>query len=498
MKILLMDFSSDIGLSGIRCLSSYLKKNGHEVYLFFSPLINSDDPTTSRLSDRYDFKESQEDIQQIVDFIKKLNPKLIGVSLSTAFYNRATDITKAIKKELDVLIIWGGIQPSMSPENCLEHADMLSIGEAEEPFLELANKIENGEDYYSIQSIWFRKNNEIIKNPIHPLVEDLDKYPYPDYDLKAQYILHNGKIKNLNMDLLQEYIAPYFNTKGIYRIMCSRGCPFSCSYCYHSAAPNIYPNKQKYHRRRSVEHIIGELEWVKNNLSFVKLIRIVDDSFISTSDEWIKKFSEEYKKRVGLPFSCLVYPMTIKPQKIDWLYDAGMRHVQMGVESCERVNKEVYNRNTTDKQVLDAAKILSSKKGLVCEYDMIIDNPYETNEDKINKIKLVLQFPKPYILTLYSLVMYKPTPLYYKAKEDGKLSSEEEAYHKNMTYTNNEYLNSLLLLTPLLQKKAVSYLLDKDDDFHKSSLNLLRHLIFDFAIKLPVPIKNALKVVVPN
>lgn len=483
MKILIIDFNTDISSIGIRIISSYLRENGHKTNLLFLPKISRED----RVQNKFAHKEDKEELELIADFIKKSNPGIISMSLMTNFFHRAVELTNILKKDVDVPIVWGGVHVTISPEECLKYADIVCIGEGEETFLELANKIEAKQDYNKVQGIWLKNKGGIIKNPVRALVEDLDKYPIPDYDLNAHYILHNGKIRTMNEDLVRIYSSKYLD-KEAYRIITSRGCPFSCSYCYNSILRDLYPNKERYHRRRSVANIIKELEWAKSKFSFVKLIRIMDDSFMATNEEWIKEFSYEYKKRIGLPISCLINPQTVTEKKAAYLKSAGLVHIQMGIESYEKINREVYNRYTTDKQILDITQLL---KGIVCEYDFIIDNPYETKEDKINKIKLLLKIPKPYILALYSLTLYPHTPLYERAEADKKLYSGNADYNKNMSYVNNEYLNSLLLLTPHLPSKLIDNFLRKDDIFHKFIVGIIR-LNYEFAIRLPAPVKKIL------
>jgi radical SAM superfamily enzyme YgiQ (UPF0313 family) len=489
MKALLIDFNHDVSSIGIRYISSYLKKNGHEVSILFLPIQMGE---STRGSDRHEHVESDDEIKQIIHLIRDLNPGLIGLSMMTHFFHRAVKLTKAIKEEFKIPVIFGGVHPSISPDECIEHADLVCVGEGEETFLDLANKIEKNEPYDSLQSLWVKKDGRIIKNLVRPLTEDLDKYPFPDYELKTQYILDEGSVKKMSMDLLKKYLADYLNTKGIYRIICSRGCPFSCTYCYNSIFWNLYPNKGKYNRRRSVNNVIAELEWIKKNFDFVKLIRIVDDSFIATTEEWIRDFSRQYKEKINLPLSCLINPQTINKQKIDYLCDAGLAHVQMGIESTERVNKEVYKRNTSNEQIINVTKILSDKKDLICEYDLIVDNLYETREDLINKIKLVLEISKPYILGLYSLILYPHSPLYEKAKKDGKLDAKHTRYSKNMSSINNNYFNSLLLLSPYLPKKIAYFFLKNDDVARRVMVRSIRHA-YELSLKSPLPIKNFLK-----
>lgn len=488
MKTFLIDFNQDISSIGVRYISSYLKKNKIQTRILFLPfkIVGKNDP-----KNKFASKEKEEELRQIIKLIKREKPDLIGISLMTHFFHRAVGLTKALKNKMDIPIIWGGVHPSIAPEECLKYADIVCIGEGEEAYLELAKKIKEKKSYEKVKSLWIKKEKKIIKNPVRPLEENLDKYPFPDYENDTHYILYENKIRKMNLKLLKKHL-PSFDSKETYRIICSRGCPFSCSYCYNSIFRSLYPNPARYLRRRSVENIIQELEWAINFFGSLKLIRIMDDSFIAVKEEWIDDFSIRYKERVGLPISCLINPQTITKNKMDSLWKAGVSHVQMGVESCEQVNKNVYLRNTTDRQILGVIDIINKKKEILPEYDIIIDNPYETKKDVKNKIKLIMKFPKPYILSLYSLVLYPKSPLFERAKKENKLCEKNTSYLKNMSNVNYEYYNSLLLLTPYLPKKWVNYYVKNDDTLSKILIFIIRQ-VYELSLRMPRSVKKILK-----
>ena len=161
----------------------------------------------------------------------------------------------------------------------------------------------------------------------------------------------------------------------------------------------------------------------------------------------------------------------------------------MGIESTERVNKELYKRPQTDSKVIEVTKILNSHKGLTCDYDIIIDNPYETKEDVKNKIRLISNIPKPFILGVCSLILYPHTDLYTKAKADGMLDEHNGNVIKNMSFVNKKYFNSLLIMTPYLPKKIVDFFLENDGRVGEVMVRSIRQL-YEISLNLPLPIKR--------
>ena len=95
--------------------------------------------------------------------------------------------------------------------------------------------------------------------------------------------------------------------------------------------------------------------------------------------------------------------------------------IMMGLQSgSDRVNKEVYNRPITSETFLNAARLVKSL-GVDAYYDIILDNPYETEEDVLKTLDVILRAPKPFQLQLFSLCLYQGTQLHERAKKDGLL-----------------------------------------------------------------------------
>lgn len=436
MRITLISPYPNITSLGVRSLSSYLKTAGHQTRLLFLP---------GDFKDRY----NENVLDEVVSLSKEAD--LIGISLMTNFFDSGVQLTQRLQKELDIPILWGGIHPTTRPRECLKHADMVCIGEAEQGLLELVQRMENGRNYYDTKNVWFKAKGQIIENRLHPLIQDLDLLPFPDYDLEEHFILHEGNIHKMDNHLLQEYLS------DIYLTMTSRGCIYDCTYCCNNALNKLYPIQKRF-RRRSVRNVIEELLQVKKKMGFIKIMLFEDDAFFAASSDEIKRFCEEYKQTIGLPLIISgATPATISEEKVSALVNAGLVHVRMGIETGSEKTKELYNRNFSNHRIIEATKVLNRFKSQtkVPVYDLILDNPWEDNDDLIKTLKLLLEIPRPYRLNLFSLTFFPGTQLYEKAKSEGIITDDlREIHRKDYLDCEPTYLNGLFYLLSSIQLPA--------------------------------------------
>ncbi|MEK7772714.1 MAG: radical SAM protein, partial [Deltaproteobacteria bacterium] len=244
-------------------------------------------------------------------------------------------------------------------------------------------------------------------------------------------------------------VSGYLKKTG-YQTMTGRGCPHKCTYCINDTLKGLY-NNENYLRWRSTAHVMDELLWVRKNLPYVGFIWISDDAFFARNKKGLEEFCAAYKEKIGLPFSCLASPMTITEEKMDMLVDAGLIYLQMGVESGSRRIQELFNRKQMDNErLMKAFRVINRYKDRMFppSYDFILDVPYETDEDKVESLKLIADIPKPFHLQPFSLVLYPGTKLYEQAKKDGLVRDEKkEIYEKSYTMRSRNYLNLLIRLS---------------------------------------------------
>lgn len=428
MKITLISLFPSIESFGIATLSACLKKEGHEVKLVF--LLN-------------DFWNRYED-KTLNELVKiSSGADLIGISLMTNFFDNAVQITQKLKNEINRPIIWGGIHPTIRPFECLKYADMVCVGEGEKSLLELLYKMEKGKDYYDVEGIYFKKNGKIIKNKLRTLIRSLDSIPFPDYNYGDDYyILDEGRIKGLSKELHKKYFS-------IYRTIATRGCPYTCTYCVNNTLSNIF-HENRMVRKRRPENLTKELIEVKERLPFIKQIEFNDDAFLTYSLEEIKEFCRNYKKNIRMPFTVFAgNPSAVTREKISLLVDAGMVKIRIGIQSsCERIRR-MYKRNHSLAEIERAVKIINEFRDKIepLRIDVILDNPWETEDETTETLKFLAKIPRPYYLYLYSLTFYPETELYSLAKKEGLISNDiNDVYRKYYHDIKNCYINSLFIL----------------------------------------------------
>jgi radical SAM superfamily enzyme YgiQ (UPF0313 family) len=183
-------------------------------------------------------------------------------------------------------------------------------------------------------------------------------------------------------------------------------------------------NGKGYVRQRSVEHVINELIHVKNQLKGLKMITFFDEIF-GINKKWMQEFCRQYKQKIGLPFSCYLHPLAVNDEVVSLLREAGVSLIGMGIQSgSERIRRQIFKRPESDEQIIKATRILR-KYRIPLVLDLILDNPFETYHDKENALNLLLRIPRPFKLSLYSLIYFPGTELTNMALKQGIITTDD-------------------------------------------------------------------------
>lgn len=150
-------------------------------------------------------------------------------------------------------------------------------------------------------------------------------------------------------------------------------------------------------------------------------------------------------------------PRHIKKEKLAALRKAGLVIAMIGLQSgSDRVNREIYKRNVTSRDFLAATNLVEDA-GLGGYYDIILDNPYETEEDILKTLEVILQIRKPFQFQLFSLCLYQGTELHEKAKKDGISFIDPRLDDYGVLSANS--LNKLIRMVPTVPAPIVRYFL---------------------------------------
>jgi radical SAM superfamily enzyme YgiQ (UPF0313 family) len=147
-----------------------------------------------------------------VDFDRKVD--IVGITAFTADIPNAYEIADGFRSK-GMKVVMGGIHVSALPDEALEHADSVVVGEAEGVWKDLLSDLEKGE----LKQIY--RADELI-------------------EMSGMTVPRN--------DLLDRSLYSSFNS-----LQATRGCPFKCEYC---AVTAFFGNK---YRTRPAAEVIDEI-----------------------------------------------------------------------------------------------------------------------------------------------------------------------------------------------------------------------------------------------
>jgi radical SAM superfamily enzyme YgiQ (UPF0313 family) len=230
----------------------------------------------------------------------KLEADLVGISILTSTAKRGYEIARKFPKEK---VIIGGVHASLLPQEALEFARQVVVGEAEE----VINDVVEGRNKEAI----------VYGRPI----ENLDALPNPDFSL----------------------IKGYPSTSLITPISTSRGCPFDCSFC---SVTKIFGRKYRF---RSAANIVAEMK-SRNTKSFF----ICDDNFAAHPKRTRLLLNQMLKNKINDWSAQVRCDVAKDGELLNLMAKAGCGVVCIGFESINSMTLKAYQKKQTVEEIVAA------------------------------------------------------------------------------------------------------------------------------------------------
>ncbi|MCL5075730.1 MAG: B12-binding domain-containing radical SAM protein [Chloroflexi bacterium] len=349
-------------------LSAFLKRYGHQTALL--ELV-----VQRRLNATH-----WADVRKAIEIFR---PHLVGFTAYETSFDWIRELADYLKTQYNLPIIVGGYHATLVPQEAIRHnsIDIVCRGEGEYPLLELVTRMEREEDTTSTPNLWVKKDGQVYQNPIRPLIEDLDELPFPDREmLDYQRHLEMGGEGDRNVKLIA-----------------SRGCPYDCTYCSNYYIKQLYPNKHKYLRMRSVDNVLQEIEGLANRYTFDSL-GFHDDN-LTLFPRWLEEFCEKYPHRFRFPFYCAARPETCSAKTLRMLKNAGCNLLLLGIESGdEQLRRSVLNRRMTNQSIIKSFQT-ARRLGIQTWSFNMVGLPYEGRLSLLRTIWLNFQIGPDFAMT---------------------------------------------------------------------------------------------------
>lgn len=331
---------------GIQTLAPVLRQRGHQVRMFDTchPRMKAEHIAQAAAGDR---------------------PGAIALSfLSTTTYPAVKRMARSLKAAAaGIPIIVGGPFASLNADRILSDCpdiDCVGVGEGEEL---LPDYLEHLEAPGSVAGLVWRRDGKIVENARRPLLQDLDRFPYPDRtSLPIDYI------ESLPLDVPAVLSLDKYCT-----VQTSRGCPFSCVYC---AIPSLCEGRW---RTRSPEHVLGELQEL-SDLGY-RSIFLTDDHFLINRRRIEGICRGIIARKLRLRWGCEGRVDSVGVEMLPLMREAGCDFLAFGVESSSRKVLDRLSKRQTPAQVEHAVSE-AKRHGIARVHGFfLVGSPGETEAD---------------------------------------------------------------------------------------------------------------------
>lgn len=294
--------------------------------------------------------------------------KLVGISVMTGRpIKYALEISRFLKKNYKLKIVWGGVHPTLLPEETLkdDSIDYVVGGYGSQAISKLIDALEKDSSLDQVPNLYYKENDKVISTrPIkeHELI--------PHHDIP--YHLVN----------MEDYFSRTLGKRDV-PIFTSLGCPYKCTFC---VAPVLYKNIDKKWVGFDVDDIICHIEMLVQKYRIEALTVFDDESFFQI--ERMRRFlkaliSSGLSKKITINFRGARINELDKMSEKDMtlMAEASVGYIMIGVESGSQKVLDSMKKGFSPQAVRRVNKKLALYPEIKPLYNFFVGTPGETISD---------------------------------------------------------------------------------------------------------------------
>ena len=331
---------------------------------------------------------------------------LVVVRTSAPTLDWDLDICGEIKKRVPNagLAIYGSVVPKVLSRIERENSiDYIVKGDPDETIEALIT----GRDESEINGLIYRRADEWIENASQPFIRELDKLPFPKWELLPY----------------EKYRLPKSSTNAetaFLPVWSSRGCPIGCHYCPYPVGQGLP------WRYRSAENVVDEIEHLVDDLG-IKYILFRDPMF-SLNQKRVMKICELINERgIKVGWRCETRIDFLTEETLRAMAAAGCEGINFGVESSDVEIQVGVGRKPISPEQIASHFTLCRELGIKTFGFFIIGLPGDTVETIFKTIKFAVEI-KPHWVQFTAATPFIGTKLRDWAIEQGLAEKDEYAY----------------------------------------------------------------------
>jgi anaerobic magnesium-protoporphyrin IX monomethyl ester cyclase len=333
--------------------ASYVREQGYTVALFDAMLAESEDEWGILLDEHTP--------QYAIIYEDNFNylSKMCLLRMREAAFK----MIEMAKSRGCVVILCGADATDHYSEYLDSGADYCLLGEGEDTLVELLSQLSAGKETGRVIGLASRKT---IRPSRRPDISDLDKLPFPAWDLVD----------------VEKYRAIWLKRHGYFsmNMVTTRGCPYHCNWC----AKPIWGQR---YNSRSPENVAAEMKWLQENFA-PDHIWFADD-ILGLKPNWIEKFAVLLNKAEAvIPFKCLQRADLVNEKTASALAQAGCKTVWIGAESGSQKILDAMDKGDHVEDIYRAAKLLHDN-GIEVGFFLQFGYPGEMWDDVRKTLKMV-------------------------------------------------------------------------------------------------------------